>query len=171
MIRVAPLAALLTLVVITAAGAQQWINHRPDDGGYSVAFPAKPRVDLHNVDTRVGLVRTRTSVLEVGDRTFLTIDSIYPSDFTMGDPQDDLDIVRNGGVGKVNGKLLSEVRLSINNAPARRLVIDMPQSGQAADALMVLDGNRLYQAVFVGPRGPKHREEANRFLSSFVLER
>ena len=99
MIRVAPLAALLTLVVITAAGAQQWINHRPDDGGYSVAFPAKPRVDLHNVDTRVGLVRTRTSVLEVGDRTFLTIDSIYPSDFTMGDPQDDLDIVRNGGVG------------------------------------------------------------------------
>jgi hypothetical protein len=89
----------------------------------------------------------------------------------MGDPEGDLDIVRDGGVRNVNGKLLSEERLSIGNAPARRLVIDIPHSNQAAEALIVLADHRLFQAVYVGPRGTQSTEQANRFLSSFALER
>ena len=57
------------------------------------------------------------------------------------------------------------------NAPARRVVIDIPHSNQAAEALIVLDDHRLFQAVYVGPRGTQSTEEAKRFLSSFALER
>jgi len=71
----------------------------------------------------------------------------------------------------VRGKLVSEERLSVDNAPARRLVIDIPQANQAAEALMVLDGHRLYQAVYLGPRGSHNTDDANRFLGSFKLDR
>jgi hypothetical protein len=37
--------------------------------------------------------------------------------------------------------------------------------------LIVLADHRLFQAVYVGPRGTQSTEEANRFLSSFALER
>jgi hypothetical protein len=173
MIRAVSLAAALSLTLLSAQAlqAQQWIDHRPNGGGYRVAFPAQPIEDGRNVDTTVGAVRMRTSAVEIGDKIFMTIDSVYPSHLAMGDPESDLDSVRNGGVRNVNGKLLSEERLSIDNAPARRVVIDIPHSNQAAEALMVLDGHRLYQAVYLGPRDSQGKDDAKRFLSSFALER
>jgi len=171
MIRIAPLAALVSLVLLGAqiAHAQQWVKYQPDGAGYRVEFPAKPVENTQDITTKVGPVKTRTSAVEVGDKVFMTVHSFYPTDVTMGDPQTNLDGVRNGSVRNVNGKLLSEERLNISNAPARRLLIDMPRSNQAAEALMVLDGNRLYQAVYVGPPGTENTPEAKRFLSSFAL--
>ena len=173
MIRSFSLAALLSLALAGAQAveAQTWIDHRPNGGGYRVAFPAQPIEDGRNVDTTLGAVKMRTTAVEIDGRIFMTIDSVYPANLPMGDPQSDLDIVRDGGVRNVNGKLLSEERLSIGNAPARRVVIDIPYSNQAAEALIVLDDHRLFQAVYVGPRGTQSTEEANRFLSSFALER
>jgi len=173
MIRSVSLAALLSLALAGAQAvqAQQWIDHRPNGGGYRVAFPAQPIEDGRNVDTTLGAVKMRTTAVEIDGRIFMTIDSVYPANLPMGDPESDLDIVRDGGVRNVNGKLLSEERLSIGNAPARRVVIDIPRSNQAAEALIVLDDHRLFQAVYVGPRGTQSTEQANRFLSSFALER
>jgi hypothetical protein len=173
MIRPVSLAALLSLTLIgaPAAQAQNWIDHRPNGGGYRVAFPAQPIEDGRNVDTSVGAVKMRTTAVEIDGRIFMTIDSIYPSNYAMGDPESALDIVRDGGVSNVNGKLLSEEKLSIDSAPARRVLIDIPHTKQAAVALMVLDGHRLYQTVYVGPRDTQGTDEANRFLSSFSLER
>jgi len=173
MIRSVSLAALLSLALAGAQAvqAQQWIDHRPNGGGYRVAFPAQPIEDGRNVDTTLGAVKMRTTAVEIDGRIFMTIDSVYPANLPMGDPESDLDIVRDGGVRNVNGKLLSEERLSIGNAPARRVVIDIPHSNQAAEALIVLDDHRLFQAVYVGPRGTQSTEQANRFLSSFALER
>ena len=173
MIRSVSLAALLSLTLAGAQAvqAQQWIDHRPNGGGYRVAFPAQPIEDGRNVDTTLGAVKMRTTAVEIDGRIFMTIDSVYPANLPMGDPESDLDLVRDGGVQNVNGKLLSEERLSIGNAPARRVVIDIPHSNQAAEALIVLDDHRLFQAVYVGPRGTQSTEQANRFLSSFALER
>jgi len=174
MIRSFSLAALLSLALAggQAVQGQNWIDHRPNGGGYRVAFPAQPIEDGgRNVDTTIGAVKMRTSAVEIGGKIFMTIDSVYPSNLAMGDPESDLDIVRDGGVQNVNGKLLSEERLSIDNAPARRVVIDIPHSNQAAEALMVLDGHRLFQAVYLGPRDGQGKDEAKRFLSSFALER
>jgi hypothetical protein len=167
------LAALLALALGGAplAQAQQWIDHRPAGGGYRVAFPAQPIEQGRTVDTDVGKVTMQTSAVEIDGKIFMTIDSIYPSEFKMGDAEATLDTARNGGLRNVGGRLLSEERLNIDNAPARRLVIDIPHSNQAAEALMVLDGHRLYQAVYLGPRGSQKTEDANRFLSSFKLER
>ncbi len=173
MMRPISLAAVFALTLLGAhdALAQQWIEHRPDGAGYRVTFPAQPAEEVKDLDSVAGPVKTRTSLVEYEDKVFVAIASAYPVDVSAGDAQASLDSARSGSVRNVDGELLSEERLEINNAPARRMLIDLPQSGQVADALVVLDGNRLYQAVYVGPRGSAHKEEANRFLSSFALER
>jgi hypothetical protein len=173
MMRSRSLATLLALALgsaVFSANAQQWIDHRPNGGGYRVAFPAQPIETRRTVDTDVGRVNMRTSAVEIGDKIYITIDSTYPSDFRMGDAEANLDTARDGGVVNVHGTLLSEERLSIDHAPARRLVIDIPHGNKAAEALMVLDGHRLYQAVYLGPRGSQKTDDAKRFLSSFKLD-
>jgi len=84
--------------------AEVWEAESP--GGYRVAFPAQPIEDGgRNVDTTIGAVKMRTSAVEIDGKIFMTIDSVYPSNLAMGDPESDLDIVRDGGVQNVNGKL------------------------------------------------------------------
>jgi len=165
------LALMLGGAIAVPASAQQWVDHRSKDGGYHVDFPAQPIETGHLVDTEVGKVRMRTSAVEIDGRIYMTIDSIYPSDYRMGDAEANLDSARNGGVSNVGGRLVSEERLHIGNAPARRLVIDIPRADKAAEALLVLDGHRLYQAVYLGPRGSQEKGDAQRFLSSFKLVR
>ena len=173
MIRIASLTALLSLVLLGAqfARAQQWFDHRPDGAGYRVEFPTKPTENSQDLSIAAGTVKMRTSAVEIGDKIFLAIDSLYPTSVDAGDPQANLDSARNGGVRNVNGTLRQEERLTIGSAPARRMVIDIPQTNQVADALLVLDGRRLYQAVYVGPRGTENAPEVRRFLSSFALLR
>src|SRR5262249_33986745 len=140
MMRTTSLVSLLGLMlsIPDAATAQQWIEHRPDGGGYRVAFPAPPVDELNNVDSTAGPVTTRTSSVEFKDKVFVASSSTYPVDINAGDAQSSLDSARSGSVRNIDGKLMSEERLIVNNAPARRMVIDIPRSGQAANALIVL---------------------------------
>lgn len=173
MIRIASVATLLSLALFGTqfAQAQQWIHHQPSGAGYRAEFPAKPVENSHDLSTPAGPVKIRTSAVDVGGKIFMTIDSVYPMSVDVGDPQANLDSARDGGVRNVNGTLRQEERLTVGSAPARRMVIDMPQTSQAADALLILDGRHLYQAVYVGPRGTEKAPEVRRFLSSFALMR
>lgn len=145
MIRTISLAAAVALALmgVQTSSAQQWVEHRPDGGGYRVTFPAPPAEEAKDVDSVAGPVKTRTSLLEYQDKVFVTIAAAYPVDVSEGDPQARLDSARSGSVRNIDGELLSEERLTINDAPARRMVIDLPQSGQVADALVVLDGRNF----------------------------
>jgi hypothetical protein len=171
--RLAALTALLSLTLfgVQFAQAQQWIDHRPSGDGYRVEFPAKPVENSQDLDTPSGPVKIRISSVEIDGRTFMSIDSLYPTNVETGDTQANLDSARSGGVRNVEGTLRREERLTVSSAPARRMVIDIPRTNQAADALLVLNGRRLYQVVYLGPRGTENAPEVGRFLSSFTLLR
>lgn len=161
--------ALVVAVLVSmgsSALAQQWIEYHPPGAGYRIEFPGRPAEDTREVVTNVGKIHMITSAVEIGDKVFLTITSRYPEHLTMGDPEKNLDGARNGSLRKINGTLRREERLSVGDAPARRLLIDIPQDNQAAGAVMVLDGHRLVQAIYVGPRGTEEAPEVRRFLSS-----
>jgi hypothetical protein len=160
---------LLALSGIQPAEAQQWIEYQPDGAGYRIAFPGKPTEETREVNTNIGRIRMRTCALGVGNAMFMTISSIYPPQVSMGDPQKNLDGARNGSVRNVNGTLRTEQALNFGDAPARHLVIDIPKDNQAADTLVVLDGHKLVQAIYVGPRGTEETPEVRRFLTSFAL--
>jgi hypothetical protein len=161
-------ALLMSLALVFPAAAQQWRIYQPEGGNYRVDFPGQPSEDVREVATNVGAIRTRTSSVTIGDKMFMTIISHYPGHVTMGDPQKNLDGIRDGSVRKVNGSLRKEERLEIGDEPARHLLIDLPRE-TLADALLVLDDHQLLQAIYVGPRQIEGPPEARRFLGSFAV--
>ena len=160
---------LLLVGLSSGACAQQWKEYQPSGQGYRVDFPGTPTEDTRRVQTRAGTMELRTSAMGLGDQTFIAVRSDYPSTVDLGDPQAALDRARNGSLVKAKGTLRSEQRLMIGNAPARHLLIDLPESNQLADAIMVVEDHHLVQAVYIGPNTPQETPAARRFLSSFTL--
>jgi hypothetical protein len=163
------LLGLLLLGLSASAQAQQWREYRPDGEGYRIDFPGTPAWDTRNVSTNAGIMQLRTSTMGIGDQAFIAIRSDYPQTMDMGDANASLDRARNGSLSKVNGRLRSEERFTMGDAPARHLLFDIPEGDQVADAILVMQGHHLLQAVYVGPSSPQETPEARRFLSSFAL--
>jgi len=164
-----PFLLLLLAGLSSGANAQQWKEYRPSGGGYRIDFPGTPTEDTRRVQTRAGTVELRTSAMGLRDQAFITVRSDYPSTVDLGDPQGALDRARNGSLAKAKGTLRSEQRLTIDNVPARHVQIDLPDSDQLADAIMVVQDHHLVQAVYIGPNTPRETPDAQRFLSSFAL--
>jgi len=160
---------LLLVGLSSAANAQQWKEYRPSGEGYRIDFPGTPTEDTRRVQTHAGTVELRTSAMGLGNQAFIAIRSDYPPTVDLRNPQAALDRARNGSLVKAKGILRSEQRLTIGDAPARHVLIDLPDSNQLADAIMVMQGHHLVQAVYVGPNTPRETPDAQRFLSSFAL--
>ena len=168
MSRIALPALLLSLMTFTASPvhAQQWQEYRPDGAAYRIEFPGSPVQNTRDVATNIGTIHMQTSSVDVGGKTYMMIRSEYPPTVAIN-PEKSLDGARNGSVRRTGGVLRSESRTTVGQAPARHLIIDMPQTNQSADALMILDGRELLQAIYVGPHGTEETPEARRFLASF----
>ena len=167
---VALLLSFIAFCSIAANAQGQWVEERPAGAGYRIEFPGTPKSSTQDVDTRAGSVRMYMSEFSTNDDTiFLSIYSIYPENSLSTDTQKALSSARDGGVNNVKGKLRSERRLSVGGAPATRVVIDIPESNQTGVALIVLSGNRLYQAITVVPAGQETSADVMRFIDSFAL--
>ncbi len=164
-----PLLLLLSIGLSLGANAQQWKEYRPGGEGYRVDFPGTPTEDTRRVQTRAGVVELHTSAMGLGNQVFIAIRSNYPSTVDLADREAALDRARNGSLVKAKGTLRSERRLMIGDVPARHVLIDLPDSNQLADAIMVVQDHDLVQAVYIGPNTPQETPDARRFLSSFTL--
>jgi hypothetical protein len=163
-----PSALLIVLLAwLAPARAQQWVEHRPPDAGYRVEFPAAPKVAKENIDTPVGkAVVTMAEYEKNGSFVLVAMHTVYPSG--PPDPQIFLDGALDGGLKSANATLREKKQLTVGGKPARRIVMEMPD-GLMGVALVVLDGNRLYNAMAVVPRGEVNSADVERFLNSFAL--
>lgn len=163
-----PSALLIVLLAwLAPARAQQWLEHRPPDAGYRVEFPAAPKVSKENIDTPVGkAVVTFAEYEKAGDFVLLATYIVYPSG--PPDPQVFLDGARDSALKNANARLREEKQLTVGGKPARRMVVEMPDT-LIGVALVVLDGNRLYNTMAVVPHGEVNSADVERFLKSFAL--
>lgn len=168
---------LLLVVIASLVGrvdpssAQQWMEHRPADAGFRIEFPERPEVRDTLVPIRSGgQVRAfLASVTRTAEGTFLVAYTEYPAGALSTDKDATLDNARDGGLERAKGRLREERRLSIGNAPARRIVFDVPEKREVGVALIVLSGQWLYQAIVVTNSGSEDSPDVRRFLSSFAL--
>src|SRR5262245_357804 len=151
-----------------AAQAQQWVEHRPADGGYRIEFPRAPVVTSQDVTTNVGVVKLHVATVEVGPVVaYVTLHNAFPAG-SVGEPQAALDRARQGGLAGGKRTLIDEQRLTVSGQPARRLVMEEVASKLILVALIVASGDNLYQAIFVAPDAQKSAD-GQRFLNSFAL--
>ncbi|MDI6790005.1 MAG: hypothetical protein QME44_04875 [Thermodesulfobacteriota bacterium] len=66
-----------------------------------------------------------------------------------------MDGSRNGAVSNVNGKLIMELKISLDGNPGREIVIDA-KAGNGQDVTVIacayLVGNRMYQVLIGAPK-------------------
>ena len=149
---------------------QKWVEYKPAGAGYRIEFPEVPRQSQDEVSTGAGPIRMQ--VAQVGgdaDIVYIAMRSEYPARALPDDPQAALDAARNASVKNVNGVLREDKKLTVGGAPARRLLIDIPEGRRVGVVLIVLEGNRLYRAVSVMPAGQEGSADLKKFLDSFAL--
>lgn len=72
------------------------------------------------------------------------------------------------GVRLGGGEIREDVRSNMDGATARRLVFDSRDNAVGV-LVLIVRGNTLYQALYVGPRGTETSSDVRRFVSSFAL--
>ncbi len=161
------IAIALAAPAAAPAQAQNWVEHKPEGIGYRIEMPAAPKVQSRDVPTAVGPIKTTMAVVDRGAVGFIVSHNDYPAGAIQGRPLSDvLDGIRNGQVGA--HKLRNEEKITLGGQPARHLVIDTAQ-GQVVVSRIVMVENRLFQAIYVGPRGGEDGDDAKRFMASFQL--
>src|SRR5262245_18727219 len=165
--RLPRLAVIVALFAAAPAAAQNWVEHKPQGVGYRVEMPAAPRITQRDVQTQLGAIRTTMALVDRGTIAFIVRHNDYPADAVKAAAKEQmLDGIRNGQVG--TNKLRGEEKITIGGEPARHLVIDTAQ-GQVIVSRLVMVEARLFQVIYVGPKGSEESEDAKRFIASFQL--
>ncbi|WP_422000575.1 hypothetical protein [Reyranella sp.] len=162
-------AFLLLLVGVGPAAAQQWVEHRPAGAGYRVEFPAAPTVEVEDVPSDYGPMKTTTAELDVKALALMASDTVLPSAAAGASPASILDGFRDGMVRESQCDLRRERRMTIGGATARRLVMDCGGGKAVATAILAIKAGRLYNITAVVVQGEDGDADARRFLDSFAL--
>ena len=169
-----PLALFLVVLgSLASASAQSWVEYKSQGAGYRVEFPQTPKVVSEDVKTSSGVRRMEVATFETRrEGVSLTFMTTLPERQTVvagGDPQAQLDRVRDDTVSWVNGRLREEKRITVDGQPARRSVIDIPEDNKVCVLLQVLRGDQLYKAIAVVSAGQENGADTQRFIDSFAL--
>ena len=98
----------------------QWKTFVADDKSFTVQFPTEPNRESDIVNAPSGKVDLIQYMSKNKDILYSVMYGDYPSNALLGLTSDQLlDNARNGAVGNVQGKLLSEVIISKANYPGR----------------------------------------------------
>jgi hypothetical protein len=107
------------------------------------------------------------ALVDRGSIAFIVSHNDYPAEAVKSVPKETmLDNIGKGQVG--THKLRSQENITISGQSARHLVIDTAQ-GQVLVSRLVMVEARLFQVIYVGPKGSEESEDAKRFIASFQL--
>jgi hypothetical protein len=163
------LAVIVAFAAIPAGNQAlaQWVEHKPAGIGYRIEMPAAPQIQSRDIPTAVGPIKTTMALVDRGPIGFIVSHNDYPKEALEGKSPDALlDGIRSGQVG--SHTLRDEQRITMSGHPARHIVIDTAQ-GQVIVSRIVVVEARLFQAVYVGPKGTEDSDDAKRFINSFQL--
>lgn len=144
------------------------------NGNFSIQTPVRLVENVQSMDLQAGVsVDMHAFSGELRDFSYLVAYSDYPQDIFAGvDPQVILAGSRDGAVTNVDGTLVSDNEITMQDYPGRQLMINgKAEQGQAMviHSRMYLVRNRLYQVMVVLPANQTLRAEAEGFLTSFKL--
>ena len=171
--------ASLLLLALWMAGCSPAPKPKPKEfrseaGRFSVMTPVALTERTLSVDTAAAGKSTYYVFQgKQGDKEYAVSYGDIPEGIVQkSDLQTLLDGARNGMVSNINGKLIFETKIALEGNPGRQLVIDvMGKNGQemTVKARIFLVGNRLYQIMWVAPKGKASILDLDAFLQSFRL--
>ncbi len=148
-----------------AADNGNWQEYVYANDGFAISAPSKPMTETSTVNSPFGPVEMHFySIPMENDSGFMAIASeLHPSDTRT--PQQVLENARDGAVASVNGKLLSQAPVSLDNKPGLQIEVD---TGKYHSRIRYYFAGRiLYQLMSIAPLGQPLPAETARFVDSF----
>jgi hypothetical protein len=163
-----PLLVLLLAACGGSGSPQPPVEFKSETGGFSITTPYALKETTQSVDTEAGKIEIHMFSAEQGQQAWMVGYSDYPPEIVeASDAEGLLGASRDGAVSNVNGELVSDAPVSLNEHPGREFTASA--QGLSLRARIFLVENRLYQIMAVVPKGQENSEEVDRFLQSFQL--
>ena len=169
---------LLIVFIKTAAlgqpQADKWEKFSSPEGKFNILTPSKPKLDVKDVESAQGTLKLYFYGASGTAGFFAASYGDYTLEAKTADEKATvLDGVRNGINKGINGKLVSERKISLYGYPGREIVIDAKL--QDTDVIfkwrIFLMGKRLYQIGVGTDVRNSGSPDVDKFLLSFDLDK
>jgi hypothetical protein len=162
--------AVIIGALLTGCQWFKWKEFVSPEGRFSVLMPGTPTVQAQKLNTPVGTIELYVFVVERDGSQYLVAYNDYPEAVVKsGDPEKILDGARGGVVANVKGRLLSEVKITLQQSPGRELKVMIPNGAQMMQTRLYFVKNRLYQVGVVTTEAGAAAKDILKFLESFKL--
>ena len=162
--------ALLALALVACSPALNWREVRGGDAPYVVLLPAKPTSFARPVDLGGIKVEMNMTAAEVDDVNF-AVASAKIADASQR--QAALATMQTAMLRNIGSAQHSEKPVTLKGGMPATEVLATGNAGNTTlvlHARFVMHGDRVYQAVALGPSGKLSDETADTFLSSFAIQ-
>lgn len=153
-----------------SSAAEEWKEFRSQEGRFSVLLPGTPTEGKESVDTALGPIEVHKFMIQVSSELACgVVYNDYPEAIVWQVNQAQLlDIVRDGVVQSVQGKLRSERKVPLTSSPVREIVVDVGEEGTIRARLYLVE-QRGYQVMAITGHNKESSKDVEKFLDSFKL--
>lgn len=166
------------VLILLSAFTQDWVLFDSPEG--TVMFPQKPSVDTQTVATAIGDLKMMTCMYEVQDTTkddnmvYGYITSTYPPDMINSSDTTQMEKyfkgATSGSVRNVQGKLLSEEKVTISGFPGRLIRVGVMNDQYIITLANYLVRNKAIMMQVISPARKEGNPAARRFMGSLKLK-
>jgi hypothetical protein len=165
---------ILGLGLVACSPAPKPQEFTSEAGRFTVVSPVHLQESIQPVESQAtGKIDLHIFLGNQGDLAYAVAYADYPPDIVRkGNPEKILDGASLGMVSHINGKLVRETKIEIEGYPGRELLIEVTiQAGVpgTVKGRVFLVGNRIYQMMWIAPKGQASLKALDDFLQSFRL--
>ncbi|SRR6266481_191844 len=158
---------LVFATVLAFCQNSEWKEYTYAADSFAVTAPAKPESQNQSVDTAVGQVQAHNYFITLGDNTGVLISvTDFGKDKAIS-PRQVLQGAKNGSLKSINGKLISEKEISLQNYTG--LEFEMEAAAYRAWACYYIVEGKLVAVMSVAPLGKPFASQTGRLFESLRL--
>ena len=159
---------LLVFAGLVAFGQNSdWKEYTYAADSFAVTAPAKPESQNQSVDTAVGQMQAHNYLISLSDNTGVVISvTDFGKDKTIS-PRQALQGAKDGSLKSINGKLISEKEISLQNFTG--LEFELETAAYHARARMYIVETKLVAMMSVAPLGKPFASQTGRLFESLRL--
>jgi hypothetical protein len=167
------LALVVALSAAPAALAAQWQPLTSTEGGFTVMMPAGYVNEKTPVDMSGAAKANNISYRVEADGAYWGVSTTDYPQAASRDPKKMLDNARDGALKRWNGTMRSDKSMTVSGKPAREVVYDVTDQGNAytvRQRFVLVSPQRVVQQAYVGQRGSETGADAEKFFASLQLK-
>jgi hypothetical protein len=146
-----------------------WKEFTSKEGHFKVLMPGKPEHNNLDSVSDFGKGILHMNSAQANGTMYAGNYSDFPEGIKKVPIKQVFDSSRDGAVGNLDGKLVSEKDIELNKHPGREILIAVAGGVRLFRVRVYLVDRRLYQVVVFGPKEAANSKEADKFLDSFKL--